>query len=301
MKKIIRAFISWFGYFGLKFLIFWVRFLPEKVIYSLGELLSDLYYIGSGKNRKLALRNLELALGSQLSKAGLKVIIRESCRIMGRAILDTICYKNLSDEQIREFIAIEGLENLEKASKKGKGIIIVSAHMGSFTLIGYRLMLEGYKASYVARHMRDKKLEHILMNLSRNTGQKIIFSEPIVTFYRRGMRVLSRNEALILEVDQNFGREGVPVNFFGRQAMVASGPLVLAMRTKAVILPIFITSETVNRHVIKIEPPVELNFSGNHETDIRNNLQKIINVIEGYIRRYPGQWFNWVHKRWEVK
>ncbi|MCP4649328.1 MAG: lysophospholipid acyltransferase family protein [PVC group bacterium] len=300
MKKIIRIIVSWIGYFGFKFLIYVIKHLPHKIVYSCGSVLSSLYYVCARRNRQLALRNIRLALGDELSLVRLNSVVRESFKTMGQVVLDTIRFKDLPKEKIRDLIAVEGFENFKKAVEGGKGVIVVSAHMGSFSLVAKRLTIEGHKASFVARHMRDKKMEKVLVKLCREAGQKIIFNSPIVAFYRRCIRSLAKNESVIIELDQNFGTEGIPLSFFGRQAMVAPGPIVLSIRTEAPILPMFIVKKKDNTHVLKIEPAIELSFTDDADKDMRNNLQKIIDVIEAYIRRYPGQWVNWIHKRWDV-
>lgn len=299
MKKIIRECISWFSYYGLTCCVYLIKVSPKKTVDWLGSVLSSLYYWCAVRNRKLALRNLRLALGPEIGDKRVKEIAKASFKTMGNVVLDTIKFKDLKPEQIRKLIDIEGSNHLDDALKKGKGVIVVSAHLGSFSLVGTRLNIDGHKANIVARHMRYKRLEKLFLKFCRQVGQRIIFNSPIVAFYRRCMRILSRNEIIIFELDQNFGTYGEPVVFFGRKAMVANGPIAISMRTQAVILPMFIVRNPNNTHVLKIEPPVELTSSGDKKKDMSDNLQRTINVIEKYIIKYPGQWVNWIHKRWD--
>ncbi|MFH1459820.1 MAG: hypothetical protein ABIG64_05545 [Candidatus Omnitrophota bacterium] len=305
MKKsknsIAKIFVSWFSVFGLRFLLVIVRILPEKLIYALGRSLSRLYYKLAHKNRKLALRNLRIALGKQLTKAQIIKIAKQSFNTMGLIILDTIRFKDLTKDRVRSLIKIEGVENLEQAFQKGKGVIAASAHLGSFTLIGARLAIDGYKAAFVARHARNKGIEKLIMSFCRQVGQKIVFNQPVVTCMRRCMKLLSRNELLVIEMDQNFGTEGQAVSFFNHPAMVATGPIKLAMSTQAAIVPIFIIHNKNQTRTIRIEPEIILQNTQDQNKDIKDNLQKIINIVEKYIRNYPGQWVNWIHKRWEVR
>lgn len=299
-KRAGKILVSWVSVTGMWLLLHTVSLFPEKAIYALGRMLSSIYYNIAHRNRKLALENLKIALGDELKAKQRKEIARESFRTMGSIVLDTIRFKDFSADKIKELISIDGIEYLKTAFKKNKGVIVVSAHMGSFTLIGSRLSVEGYKATFVARHARNKKIEQIIMGFCRQVGQKIIFNRPILTCMRRSIKVLSRNEILIIELDQNFGTEGLEVNFFGRPAMVATGPIKLSFSTGAVILPMFIIRKNDLSHVVKIEPPIEIYGCSDEDKDIKGNLQQIIDVIETYIRRYPGQWVNWIHKRWQT-
>ncbi|MCG2712572.1 MAG: lysophospholipid acyltransferase family protein [Candidatus Omnitrophica bacterium] len=299
-KKAKKKFISWFTVFGLRFLMFVIRILPLKILYSFGSALSALYYRLAYKNRQTALSNIEKALGSRVSLKQRRMIVQESFKTMGHIILDTLRFGDLSYGKTKKTISIEGIENLQNALKKGKGVIAASAHLGSFTIIGAGLAVRGYKTSFVARHARNKGVERVIMGISRKAGQKVIFSRPVHACMRLCMKTLDRNEVLIIELDQNFGTEGVKISFFDQPAMVASGPIKLALSTQAAIVPIFIVRINAFEHVIKIEPEIELEKYEDADIQIRENLQKVSAVIESYIRKYPGQWVNWIHKQWDV-
>ncbi|MFH2145813.1 MAG: lysophospholipid acyltransferase family protein, partial [Candidatus Omnitrophota bacterium] len=299
-KRFFRLCISIFVRAGIKILLYLIKSLPASIAYLLaGDLLSRLFYMVSRRNRNLARRNLKLAFGPTLNSSQIESIARASFKTMGQTVIDTLRYKDLTKDKIKDLIEIDGLENLKQALANKKGVIVVSAHMGTFTTIGYRLMIEGVKTSFIVRHLRDRSLEHVFMKICLQVGQKIIFNRPILTCMRLSMKTLARNEVLIIEVDQNFGVEGVTVNFFNRSAKMASGPVMLSQHSGAPILPVFLINREDHTHVIKIEPPLELISSGDEDKDMRVNSQKIIEVVEKYIRKYPGQWLNWIHKQWE--
>lgn len=299
-SKFAKGFIAWFSIFGLRFLSRLMCILPVDVVYNFGRGLTFLYYRLALKNREIALNNLKIAFKGTMAQKDFIPTIKASFRTMGHIILDTLRYPELSKEKVKNSITIEGIEHLEKALKKGKGVIVASAHLGSFTIMGCRLTYEGYKTAFVARHARNKGVENIIMHFCRKIGQRIIFNRPIISCMRRCINVLGRNEILIIEFDQNFGTEGLKVNFFSHPAMVASGPIKLALSTQAAVLPMFIIRIDDFKHVLKIEPEIKLDITSDNKKDIENNLQKVVNIIEKYIREYPGQWVNWIHKQWDV-
>lgn len=88
------------------------------------------------------------------------------------------------------------------------------------------------------------------------------------------------------------------VNFFGRAAATATGPVVLAQRTKSAIIPCFILRQEDDTHKIIVEEPLRLEEAGSAEDTILKNIQKLTDIIESYIRRYPAEW-GWVHRRWK--
>ena len=299
-KKVIKKFISWFTVFGLRFLLLIIRILPLKILYIFGHALSAIYYRLARKNRQIALSNIEKALGSETALKQRIRIAYASFQTMGHIILDTLRFSNFSVEKTKKTITIEGVENLQKALEKGKGVIAASAHLGSFTTMGFGLAARGYKTSFVARHARNKGVERIILGISRKVGQKVIFSRPVHACMRFCMKALNRNEVLIIELDQNFGTEGMKISFFDQPAMVASGPVKLAISTQAAIVPMFIVRINAFKHVIKIEPQIKFENYEDADIQVRENLQKVSAVIESYIRKYPGQWVNWIHKQWDV-
>jgi len=299
-NKFAKRFVAWLSVFGLRFLLKLMDIIPRGVLYRFGSSLTVLYYRLAHKNREVALNNMKIAFGNAMPQKDFEPILKSSFKTMGHIILDTLRYPELPKEAVKDSISIEGIDHLEQALKKGKGVIAASAHLGSFTIMGCGLTYQGYKTAFVARHARNKGVENIVMHLCRKIGQKIIFNRPVLSAMRLCIKALSRNEILIIELDQNFGTEGVKVNFFGHPAMVAGGPIRLALNTQAPILPMFIIRVNDFKHIIKIEPEVELDKSSNQEKDITRNLQKAIDVIEKYIREYPGQWVNWIHKQWDI-
>jgi KDO2-lipid IV(A) lauroyltransferase len=105
---------------------------------------------------------------------------------------------------------------------------------------------------------------------------------------------------LFVPIDQNFGEGGIFVDFFGRKAATATGPIILAKRTKAAIIPCFIIRQRDDTHKIIFEPPLKLEEGKDEETNILINIQRLTNIIELYIRKYPAEW-SWVHRRWKSR
>jgi KDO2-lipid IV(A) lauroyltransferase len=100
--------------------------------------------------------------------------------------------------------------------------------------------------------------------------------------------------------EKNFGTGGVFVDFFGRKAATATGPVVLAQRTKAALLPCFIIRQKDDTHRIIFEKPLDLVEGKDAEETITINIQRLTNIIETYIRKYPAEW-SWIHRRWKSK
>ena len=150
------------------------------------------------------------------------------------------------------------------------------------------------------RPMRDHRAEKIFLEKRNQLGIKTIYSVPRKECVEETLRSLRNNELVFIPVDQNFGTGGVFVDFFGQKAATATGPVVIARRTGATLLPCFIIRQPDDTHKLIFEPPFNLISGKDADDTIAANIQGLTNIIESYIRRYPAEW-GWIHRRWKSK
>jgi len=150
------------------------------------------------------------------------------------------------------------------------------------------------------RPMRDSRVEKFFQEKRLKLNIKTIYSQPRKTCVDASIRSLRNNELVFIPIDQNFGSGGVFVDFFGRKAATATGPIVMARRTGAVIIPCFIIRQKDDTHKIIFEPPLDLAEDKDGRSSILINTQRLTNIIELYIRKYPAEW-SWIHRRWKSR
>jgi KDO2-lipid IV(A) lauroyltransferase len=298
--KKIRKYVSrLFAWFGLKFCFLIVKFIPRYCLYGFAKQMAFLGYLIARKHRKIALESLSIAFGKEKSAPEIERIAKDCFTFMSKSGVELI-YLMDKPELLKKRVDIVGKEYLDNALAKGKGAILVSAHFGNFPLLLARLSLEGYQTSGIIRYMRDQRAEKIFAAKRQSIGIKTIYNQPRKLCVENCLRTLRNNELLFIPLDQNFGTGGVFVDFFGRKAATATGPVVLAKRTNAVILPCFILRQKDDTHKIIFEPPLTLKEGNNNEETIGLNVQGLTNIIESYIRKYPAEW-GWIHRRWKSK
>lgn len=276
-----------------------IRTLPRNWLYGFADILSALAYRAAVKQRKIALDSLGMAFGLDLGVKEREGIARECFRNMARSGVELL-YILERPELAGDIAIIEGRQNLDQALSLGKGVIVVSAHFGNFPLALTCLRRQGYRVNVILRRMRDAQVEEFLEKRRRKIGISFIHSMPRTACVDSSLKALRNNELLFIQLDQNFGTAGVFVNFFGREAATATGPVVLALRTGSPIVPLFIVRGKDNRHKIIIEEPLEIEKKDTQEETLRFNIQKITSVIEFYIRKYPQEW-GWIHRRWKSR
>ncbi len=196
-------------------------------------------------------------------------------------------------------IQIEGKQYLEEALSKGKGVIALGSHLGSFTLLGARLSLEGYPFNIILNEDNFPKLTRRLMAYQRKLRQNPFPSKPITTSVKKSLNCLRRNEILYLIADEQQRRGGLPVPFFGQMAYTPPGPAIFSIKTGAPILPMYIVREKGNPKTLFIKRPVEIERSTDQKKDTERLTAEFTQAIENSIKEYPNQW-PWLNRRWKL-
>ncbi len=301
-KKILKRKLAWFALKGFASLS---EVLPLSWNYFIGNLLGNLAYLVIGRHRKIAINSLSVAF-PEMSLKEKKKIVRFYFSFMAQSTFELLFF--VKNPHHLENIQIEGKENLEKALEKKKGVLLLTAHLGNFPLMLLELAKEGYPINIVARPMRDKDTDDYVNSLRIKAGVKTILSYPRKVCVSGILNALRNNEIVVIQVDQNFGTGGVWVKFFGKLAATPVGPITLALRTKAAIVPAYMIRESTpkgmasprGKHQLKIFSEKELIIKENKDETILLNAIEITRVIEGWIREFPSQWA-WVHRRWKSR
>jgi len=298
-KKIRKSISRLAGWLGLNFSSLIIKVIPERWIYSFARNFASLGLIIASKQRKIALESLTVAFGRDKTKREIEQIAKDCFIFLAKAGLELLFFMD-KPKLVKGRVEIVGKENLDSALAKGKGVILVSAHFGNFPLMLLRIKLEGYETSGIMRQMRDNRAEKLFLEKRKEFGIKTIYNQPRNLCVETTLKTLRNNEVVFIPIDQNFGTGGVFVDFFSKKAATATGPVVLALRTKAAIIPCFIIRQKDDTHKIIFEEPLNLEEGKTAEETIVINIQKLTRIIETYIRRYPAEW-GWIHRRWKSR
>ncbi len=296
-KKIDKSLGRFWGWIGLLSCSLIVKVMPASLLYGFARMIAAIGYCCVGKLRRIALESLSIAFGKEKTPAEIRQIARGCVVYMAKSAVELL-YLMDHPALLKKRVAFEGEQHLKQALSAGKGVILVSAHFGNFPLMLIKFGLEGYTVSGIMRPMRDKRVEDFFLKKRHRLNVKTIYSQPRTTCVNNSIAALRRNELIFIPIDQNFGTAGVFVDFFGRKAATATGPVVLAQRTKAALLPCFMVRQPDDTHKIIFEPPIQVEEGSDPQETIRINIQRLTNIIEVYIRRYPLEW-GWIHRRWK--
>ncbi len=274
-----------------------VLLLPRKVALNLGVLLADLFFLFLHREKAIAIENLSMAFGREKSRDEILRICRHCFENLGKGLMEVFQMPRLNSGNFGRLITLEGRQNIDNALQMGRGGIILTAHLGNWELLAAGLALAGYKSNYIVRPVRSPRLDALLDRTRKGVGGKPI---PRGASVKTALQCLRRNELLGILSDVDTKVDGVFVDFFGRPAFTPRGPVSIALRTGAALLPTFVIRQEDDTHKIVAEKALELKISGDQEEDIRINTARFTKIIESYVRKYPEQWL-WIHERWKTQ
>src|SRR4030042_3381745 len=268
-------------------IILLLKLIPLSGVYLLGRFFASVVDIFPGRRKKIAMANLRLVFGTRKNEEEINAIYRECLTRTVTSFLEAMKFVLLPRPVAKGIIEIVGKEHLDATLKKGKGIIIAGLHLGNFPLLAAKLALEGYPISVIIKKPRNRYIAQLYTSMTDTVGVGFIDGRERKLAAQQSLRQLRGGGIGYIIIDQNPPYPDITVDFFGYPVPSFKGPVVLAMRTGAAILPAFIVYENGWRHKLMIEKPFQLETTDDQERDIAHNLSRLMKLAEGYIERYP--------------
>ncbi len=275
----------------LKLALLYIQNLNREKVLKRGEAIASLLKIL--KYRKdVVFKNLEIAFPDKDTNWKEK-IYSETISNMGRNLAEFFkipqYYKTGEIKDI--FFIKEGKEILDKY--RGKGAILVTAHLGNWEIAGSGLVSNGYRITALAYRQKNENVNRFIEEIRTGSGVDIIYHDQSL---KKFLKVLNEGNFIAFLVDQNALRHrGVFVDFFGLKASTVSFPAKLAIKYKKPVIfafCVFDRKTKIYNTFIK-----EIVYSGN---SVESLVQLYTKSIEEAIKKYPGQYL-WTHKRWKTR
>jgi KDO2-lipid IV(A) lauroyltransferase len=278
------------GEYCLRAIIFLVPRIPQRLIVLITAATVRLTFAILWSYRKLMEVNVSMALSDEsLPVETRKTVARMAWRNFVQGLYETACTLYTSRDAICASVAIEGEEYLKRALEKGNGVIALGAHLGNFTMIGPRLASAGYPFSILVKHPPDQRLARLLDGYRAKVGIKTISAKPRRQAARQILGALRRNEVVIILPDA-FKSGKVNTQFLGAPVYIRRGPVTLALRAGAAVLPMCVTRDAEDRLTLRISPEIDLVKTGDLQQDVAANLALFTRHLEDMVRLYPDQW-----------
>lgn len=271
--------------------------IPYSIGQCKGRGLGLLAYLIPMDRKKVALENIKQSFPG-ISGCEAKRLLRRVYMHFGSMLFEIPHIINLTSENLDRYVIFEGIENLDRALSKDKGVFVLTAHFGNWELMSAAVTLMWHKTAVVARPADFLPLERAITRLRSWHGAKII---PKQRAMRQLMQTVKEKQIIGILLDQNVDwYEGVFVPFLGRWACTNKGLALIALRTRTPVVPAFPTRQKDGRYRITLEKEMALRDTGDKNADMEANTEAFTRIIEKYVREYPDHWF-WYHKRWKTK
>jgi Kdo2-lipid IVA lauroyltransferase/acyltransferase len=272
--------------------------LPRGLARMVVRVLTLSAYLGLSRLRRVGERNLELAL-PEVPRVERTRILRGLFRNLGAQLVEFCRMPRYTAQNTRGWIRTEGLENYLASQARGKGVLVLTGHLGGWELSSFYHSLMGHPMGMVIRRLDNRLLDEYVNRIRCLHGNRVLHKDD---FARGLLTAMRTGETVGILMDTNMTPpQGVFVRFFGITACTASGLARVALKTGAAVVPGFLVWESAEgKYVLHFWPELRFAESDDHEADILAATQQCNDVLESWIRRYPDQWL-WIHRRWKTR
>jgi KDO2-lipid IV(A) lauroyltransferase len=262
-------------------------FLPKRIVYLFARLIADAVYLIAPRVRAGIAVNQRHVLGSEVNDRTLRRVTRGVLRNIACNYFDLIKLSRLKRRSLERSLRVGGWENLETALGKGKGVVIVTAHLGSYDTAAQLLALRSVKTTVLVEPIKPPALLAHITRLRQSHGITFLPSQAgtIGTL----LRCLRRGEAVLFASDRDIDNNGLRVTFFGEETNLPTIAVRIAMKTGAALVPIFNKRAIKGGYEIDIEPAIEI-VDRQRDASAADTVEKVARVMEKHIRRTPEQW-----------
>jgi KDO2-lipid IV(A) lauroyltransferase len=286
-------------YIFIRILGFFIKLLPEEFALWLGRQLGNILYYVDVEHRRVAIDNLKIAFGEEKTEAERYFIVRKNFQNLGMIAVEFFMISEMDMETYQKKVEVEGLDKVLKVLDEKKGALLLLGHFGNWELMVPMSRVIQRPILAIAKPIkRNPWLDRWIVQGREKLGFEII---PPVNATQKVIQALSKNYPVAILFDQRGRRsKGVWADFFGRKVPTTAGLAVMALKSNAPVLPVFMVREGFDKHRLFIRDPLELIHTGDFHHDVEANTQLFNSVLESIIRQYPDQWL-WIHRRFERK
>ncbi len=271
------------------------RFLPYRAAGRFGALLGNAVFFCTPFRKRVTMENLSRAFPG-LNHRKLRRIARGAYRNYGIALTEMLWSLDASQAELKEKVHLRNPGCLLAARERGKGVVLLSAHFGSWELLlsGLRLRLD-FPFHAIVQHQRNGRIDNVIDSSRRRFGNTTIPMGPSV---RDVMRVLQMNAVVLVLGDQSGSRESVFIEFFGRSSATHRGAAAFSLKMGSPIIMVFLIRQHDGTYEAVFEEVDRTGLERYSEENVVELTRRHAAVLERFIRQHPDHWL-WMHKRWK--
>jgi KDO2-lipid IV(A) lauroyltransferase len=269
--------------------------LPRKGCFWLANILGALMSIFDRHGRNVALSNLEVAFGDQLSIGERRRIARKSFQYFARTMLDLLWSPRLTRENFSRYIQLQNFEETARETGPERSVIIACYHYGNFEWLSVACGFLGLTGTIIAQEFKNSLLDPIFRKIRELSGHELIPRERGIIRLYKVLRQKGRT-ALLVDLTVPPSQSAVGIDCFGLKTSVTSAHAWLHERTGVPIIPAHCEPLSHGRYRLVFHPKIVNTASMTYQ----QIAQACWNSFEPYVRRHPAPWL-WMYKHWRYR
>ncbi|GBU21396.1 lipid A biosynthesis lauroyl acyltransferase [Fibrobacteres bacterium R8-0-B4] len=274
------------------------RSLPRPIGLALFAFLGWACYYILGSDRRLTVSNLKFIFGGEWSKKKIRAVAQAVFISQGKNLFDAVYLSAAKDSVFDNIVSHDSLYNVAEACGRGKGIVAITAHLGCFEMLLHLFARRGLNCFAIGRAFKNPDVDETVRMMRSGPGIEYIDRSEST---RKIVRLLQHGKVMGVLIDQDTTTvEGVFADFLGHSAFTPSSAVRFAMKLG---IPMFVSvtaRQPGDKHRVYVSEEIIPADTGDPKADLVTNIQKINDIISGYIRKHPEQWV-WMHERWKTK
>ena len=292
-----------FEYFLTRGFFAFLRCCPAPVIYGTCRLVAGVFYRLGGSRRRITLKNLQLAFPGKTEKERTR-IARAAYRHFGRMIAESsmVLAGKITRDKLLAMVNGEQMQKLlELEASTDKGILVITGHLGNFELLAhYTGMLFKRQGHVVARRGTNRLIDdRIVTPMRESFGNQVIYKSRALPRVVKALKT-GGHAGLLIDVKTN-AKEGVPIQFFGKETLGLKSSAYLQIKLNPMVIPMTLVATGAGRYELIVGDPIEWQDNGRPIDDQIAELTQLHHTaLEKLIRNHPEQWL-WMHNRWRLK
>ena len=268
--------------------------LPMPLQIKVGDALGVLWFDILRIRRRESLANLKMCFPDWTDEKRVQVA-RASCANLGMTLVEFSRFPFVGKEDTHLF-EIEGIENLHAGLAKGKGVMLLTQHIGNGDWATVGLTLHGVKLLIISKKFSWDWANRMWFSMRESFGTEFIEDRNTSL---KILKALKKNKAVVYMLDQFMGPPiGVKTKFFGVETGTPAGLATLTRRAECAVIPVYTVRKSDGTTIVHFDPEIPFVESLDPEDTIRDMTQVYCDKIEKYVRQFPEQWM-WVHRRWK--
>lgn len=265
--------------------------IPDRARDLIADLISMIWIRMTPVYRANVMANLAQVMGPDVSERKLERLAAGVFRMSSRNFGELLRLRSRSQRGLARLVPLsdDHLKPLREARARGQGVVIVTAHMGAFDLLGHAIGGQGFPLTVITGRTTSRFLFDAVTHLRQ--GHNCTMVEPSPAGVRQVIRALRKGEAAGFVADYDFFQNGLPVSFFGKETTLPPGPIRIARDTGAMVVPMFPYRDlATGRHKLQLGEPFEVPKTKDIDADLALGMQMLRDRLEIGIGTHPEQW-----------